>query len=580
MPFRWYGQDVLLPTLPEPWQEKTCEALRGGRIANIKIHNVDESSLQLLRPNNMINDEIVEGYLELIRKSGVTVGTTRLLDTWSSRHPIDRAIDIDGLKRSGPVLFPIHDSAMSHWTFAHIMLSRDGSTIVAEHFDSMNTRHTPMILEKWLFDTFQDTGATIISGQSPQQRNGVDCGLYMLMGIRLMASGSQHLTQADADEIMPTFRERVLAEILAGALDPDPSTYTSFVTANEGVEQEVEVLMPTITYDGTGESDQPICLDTPKSSPVLNEGPQLHDECESSVKDGANRPTRSFNNHTNVLDEGASVISLKTPPVLEKSASGLRASVSRKTKADTLVKNMIETFAEEKPMIEILKSAVVAHRAKAAAVLEPETLASLWSGVAGEGNPQHALMTRYDRERFSRAFYRELENLGWSEGRVISRIRVRMEAKLNCSGDQGTWKAAQAQASRSSIWTQVVDRTAPFLSLSSRVAMCAIPQSTTVVENLTQVERGVFMKGIERRLRDSHDSALRNLRAASSLYNAITTCSLPYHTVTIERIDDLKLLSFASIVSLAEAPARLLLPSQGQSIANHIPFEENLVFFP
>jgi hypothetical protein len=241
---------------------------------------------------------------------------------------------------------------------------------------------------------------------------------------------------------------------------------------------------------------------------------------------------------------------------------------------------MIETFAEEKPMIEILKSAVVAHRAKAAAVSEPESLASLWSGVAGEGNPQHALMTRCDRERFSRAFYRELENLGWSEGRVISRIRVRMEAKLNCSGDQGTWKAAQAQASRSSIWTQVVDRTAPFLSLSSRVAMCAIPQSTTVVENLTQVERGVFMKGIERRLRDSHDSALRNLRAASSLYNAITTCSLPYHTVTIERIDDLKLLSFASIVSLAEAPARLLLPSQGQSIANHIPFEENLVFFP
>jgi hypothetical protein len=560
MPFRWYRPGVLLPPLPEPWQKKAFEALRGGRIANITIRNVDESSLQLLRPNNMINDEIVEGYLELIRKSGVTVGTTRLLQTWSSTHPIDRTIDIDGLKCSGSVLFPIHDSAMSHWTFAHIMLSKDG-TIVAEHFDSIYTRHTPMILEEWLLDSFQGISATIISGQSPQQRNGVDCGLYMLMGIRMMAFGSQHLTQTDADEIMPTFRQRVLAEILAGALDPDPSTYASFVMADEAAGEEIQPRLPSVTYNGRGESDQPICLDTPRSSPTIDEELQLHDECIHSVKTDANTRTRSSNNHTDELNQRASPISLNPPPVLEKPASGLHASMSRKAKADTLVKNMIEAFAEENPMIEMLKSAVMAYRTKVAAVSGSETLASLWSGVAGEGNPQHTLITRHDRERFSRAFYRELEGLGWSEGRVVPRIRVRMEAKLNCSGDQGTWKAAQAQASRSSIWTQLVDCTSPFVSPSSRVAMCAISQSTTVVESLNQVERGDFIRGIERRLSSSHNLALRNLRAASSLYNAITTSSLPHHTVTIERIDDLRLLDFATIVNLAEPPARLVLPS-------------------
>ena len=271
--------------------------------------------------------------------------------------------------------------------------------------------------------------------------------------------------------------------------------------------------------------------------------------------------TTAFKNHTNELNQRVSLVSLTPPPVLEKPASGLRAPMPRKKTSDTFLKNMIESFAEEKSMVEILKSALIAYRMKTAAVSGPRSLAALWSGIAGQGNPQHTLITRHDRERFSRAFYQELKNLGWSGGRVVPRIRVRMEVKLNCSGDQGAWKAAQFQASRSNIWTQLVDRTAPLLYLSPQVSLSAVCQTTTAVENLTWAERKIFIEGIERRLRDSQDSALWTLRAASSLYNAIMNSSVPSHAVTIERIDNLKLLDFATIVSLAEPPARLLLPS-------------------
>ena len=206
----------------------------------------------------------------------------------------------------------------------------------------------------------------------------MDCGLYILMGIRMMVFGSQHLTQVDTDEIMPAFCQRVLAEILVGTLDPDPSMYASFITTDEAAGEEIQLRGPSITYNGTGEPDRPICLDTPELSLTINDELQLHGEHIPSVKNDANTRTRS--SYTDELDQQASLISLNPTPALEKPlkpVSGLRTSKSRKAKADTLVKNMIGAFAAEKSMIEILKGTVMAYRTKAAAVSGSETLASL-----------------------------------------------------------------------------------------------------------------------------------------------------------------------------------------------------------
>ena len=40
-----------------------------------------------------------------------------------------------------------------------------------------------------------------------------------------MTTGRQHLTQAESNTLLPSFRERILAELLASSLDPSESQY-------------------------------------------------------------------------------------------------------------------------------------------------------------------------------------------------------------------------------------------------------------------------------------------------------------------------------------------------------------------
>lgn len=525
----------------------------------------------MLRPDNMINDEIVEGYLELVRKSGVTVSTTRLLEkvgTHSKRDPIDRGINIEGLRASGPAFIPIHHNESLHWTFVRLVLDQGGGVVIAEHYDSLNI--APLtVLERWLQQHFPGTPTKIIQARSPQQRNSTDCGLFILMGIRMMASGCQHLSQFEADEIMPTFRERVLTEILAGTLNPSSSEYTRFAIEDKTAAQKVLPDSPPVTYRGTGESTgKPICVDTPESSPEVNDEPRLS-ESESTPRPSLQEVGDVSDQvcESNDLKKQASLISLEPCPIYSElawvnHASSLNPMAPKeRTKPSSFVEGLVQSFAQEQSMLDMLRSAVMAYRTKKAVVNGAVTLASLWNGVACEENPQHTLISRYNRERFSRAFFQELKRLGWSRNRVIPRIRVQMEGKLNCVGEQGTWKAAQFQAARASIWTELVDCTVPFLSLSSPVAICASSHSTTVLESMSLSERETFIHGIQTRLRDPLDSILPNLQAASNLYRAVTENSLQSHTITIERMVDLKLTSFARIVSLAEAPTKLLLPS-------------------
>lgn len=496
----------------------------------------------------MINDEVVDGYLELIRKSGVKISTTRLLKKFSShakQHPVDRQINMNCLATSGAVFIPIHHSSFTHWTFARLIAGQNNDSVIAEHFDSLNLAPVTM-LETWIRQRFPGIPMKLSQGRCPQQKNGTDCGLFMLMGIRLMAFGAEHLSQSEADEIMPTFRSRVLAEILSGTLDPTPSDYSEFIIRQEAAEQDAEPNIPLSLYQGTGESGQPICLDTPE--PSL---PEINSEDVSDIL-----PSSSDEHHT---------ASLPSTDSSEYNGQILAAKhVSKSTKPTGIkqgekLSNLIESFAQEQSMVNMLRSAVMASRTRSVAA-GPDTLAALWNELACDENPQHTLITRHLRERFSRMLYKEVERLGGSRDRVVPRIRFQMETLLNCHGDRATWKAAQAQAAKSSIWTELIECFAPFLGPQAPVVICACPQSTTTLESMTRNERCLFIRAIQSRLRDPHDQTLVTLGAASGLYNAITTNTLPRHTIAIERTVDLTLIDFAATVNLDEAPLRLPLP--------------------
>jgi hypothetical protein len=67
----------------------------------------------------------------------------------------------------------------------------------------------------------------LIASPNPRQKGFVDCGLFVILGIRLLLAGRRH-SQAQCDEIIPKLRQRVLAELLACTLDPTSSQFDDF----------------------------------------------------------------------------------------------------------------------------------------------------------------------------------------------------------------------------------------------------------------------------------------------------------------------------------------------------------------
>jgi len=79
-----------------------------------------------------------------------------------------------------------------------------------------------------------------VDGISPDHHDRHSCGVFILLGMRLLGQGSQHLSQDDADLIISNMREQILAEILAGALDPTEEHLKNFLIIEELAEQKGE----------------------------------------------------------------------------------------------------------------------------------------------------------------------------------------------------------------------------------------------------------------------------------------------------------------------------------------------------
>jgi hypothetical protein len=554
--------------MPSIWQSKVMQQLDAGegRIANIDIPNVSDVSLQSLRPGTMINDEVVDGYLDLIRKSGAIISTTRLLENFTTKiHPYDRQMgQIEYLPRQA--FIPIHHQTCNHWTFARIVPGGREVAMRIEHFDSFPDGNIPPKLKSWIKQYFPD--ATLEPGTSPEQNNGTDCGLFMLLGIRMMAPGSHHLSQSKADEVLPKFRGRVLAEILASTLNPTELDYANFVAEDELAAEKLIKHQPHLVVphgDGNNFGCPIVFTDSPESTWLEADGdgdipcsftvPADHHAVETAaIQAGSvvNKAMGYLQQQTNFL----SLSSVSNGPL--QSIQSSISPVPKKEYSD-VVRSYIRSFGTEQLMIEMLKGAVTAGRIKEKSG-GGESLAFLWVGLGCEESSQHALWTRFDREKFSRKFFGELSKLGVGSSSRDKFIRPHMQKLLDCEHDEKNYKAARRQAQKSGIWTELVSLTTRFLGYDTSVAICAAPESTHAMELLGLGERADFLAGIESRLRNPEDHLLDTLGKAHLLFDAVTTNMLPEHTLPIERQVDLKLISFEAALSLDEAPLRLQLP--------------------
>lgn len=540
--FRWYNRDSLLPPLNEAWQTTTMAVLHRPKITRTSLPFIGEQSLRLLATGEMINDEVVDGYLQLIRrKSKALVSTTTLLECFrrgSVYHPIDRTINLDNIEQVGQAFLPIYQASLKHWSFARLLYRKADSVLIVEHYDSLFDK-LPLQLLDWLNQTFPGISWEPGPCSSPKQPDGsFECGPFMLMGIRLLALGSFHLVQPDADKIMPTFRTRILAELLAQSLDPTSAAHDKYIVDEEAAEQKEaggdEKRKIELPHRRT--ACEPIQLDTPES--VQSRGPHVNIIFSGSDTEDI---CSGEGGHFAIKEQSA----MRTIP------QTMTPDRQLKRKTFKFAISTAQLFGEPEAMIEILRGAVGVYRAGRIFQAEKEApLLQSWHKLGGDENPQNIFWNRLARRDFSYHFYRERASVDRGP-KYETRVRVYMQKVLGCEGDAQTWRAAKHQAARSSFWTELLDLFSPFEGLAY-AALSAAPGSTTSLEGMTREERAVFLVQLTQRLRTPDEQLSRNLHAAGELCLALVEKKLPNEEgdiIPIERNVDLGMMSFASAVS-------------------------------
>jgi len=525
--------------------------------------NVSCKDLLKLRPNAMINDNIIEGYTDLIQRCNSCLIATPRLFSWTTPHPVDRQFSRAGLSKTQHALIPIHYK--HHWTFAHLVTLEGGDQWRVEYYDSALSLGNgfPPGFASWLQRTFPPTKIKLASSHNnPQQPPGLDCGLFMLMGMRMIASGAEHLSQDEADAMMPDFRVRVLAELLAGRLDPLPSDYDTFL---EQLKEATPTPKVVKVGQGSGMAGDPVRFDT-SISPSPNEANSLFCGLVPTIEHDSNEPTltptppspsistASSNKKMRTRLRALSIDSLQSEEI---NMLGMNVQVAEG-------KSYAAAFASQRAVLEMLRNGVASSRCR----LQNQTmanlptldtegdsqLASLWRTVVS--GKSHPLITRYLRYQYSLSYAKALEELGGRLGKKSRNIREAMVRRLCIKDVQGDkqkgWKAARVQAQRASIWVALVDMFQDNLGEESSVVLGAVPEASWSIEALTADAREAFLDTIRSRVNEPGSNISATLHAASALYFMIIKDTLPNHPLRIESSADLPF----DAVSVEESPSR------------------------
>ena len=170
------------------------------------------TSMRQLASGAHVDEEIVQAYLELLRAQ-----STRHADIASTRSLNEGPIDIrkEGLER--PVIIPFQDGTA--WAFAvaypdcvHWYDSRPNASIP-------NLATTPRpIVTNW-------------TGPKVSQDRVDDAGVLALIGIRQIHQGAPHMSQECANELVSSFRARLIAELTCGELEPSAEALAAMAPA-------------------------------------------------------------------------------------------------------------------------------------------------------------------------------------------------------------------------------------------------------------------------------------------------------------------------------------------------------------
>ena len=482
------------------------------KITNLGYRETDlAKSLWRLKPGEEPNDEILNAYLELLRGSAVSVDLSIEETHVLNLLPNSRLKRSDGLIQKGTytIFIPIH--AAHHYSFAVIRSKNKDDPVRWEYYDSLG-RKPPQKFLNWVNMRFPEAEREKEPGSpNPEQKNGVDCGLFVLMGIRLMSAGRRHLSQAQSDDIIPTFRQRVLAELLASSLNPSSGQFEEFQLKEARADTILSQVNPAEeSGDSITAGDQNNRENNPSGLFVSPSPSDPGEDTESASSDA--------------LDESEELVQVKTST----------QKFPRKKKSP---EQIASTFAEEASMVKMLREAVSVERtSQKGQKIENMRLSDLWHMIRTE---KRALKQRHVHYEFSRQFWAEMKALNrvpHQRGPVPKATISKVMSKLKITTPTN-WKYILQSAQRTSVWTELADIFKDDLRHPS-VVLCAVPDATYTLETMTLTNRKVFFETICSTLKVPENRILARLKAAEALYWEVMHNNLPASDLPIETYDE------------------------------------------
>jgi NAD+-dependent protein deacetylase SIR2 len=535
----------VLPKLPDCWKMEMSKRLsevvvRGPKesresssvvtkIADLGYKETElAKSLWRLKPGEEPNDEIINAYLELLRRSAVSADLSIEETHVLNLRPNSRLRRSDKLTGTFSIFIPIHEAR--HYSFAVLRSKEDESKdeskknlVRWEYYDSLGGK-PPQKFLNWLNQRFPEAEQEEeLSSPNPKQRNTVDCGLFVLIGIRLMSAGRRHLSQAESDDIIPTFRQRVLAELLALSLNPSSSQFEEFQLK----EARTDTILPQVNPAEESGDDR-------MSITAGDQNNQENNPAGLFVSPSPSDPGEDTEStSSDALYESEEELALVKPSTQK---------IPRKKKSP---EQIASTFAEEVSMIKMLREAVSVERtSQKGQKIENMRLADLWFMIRTE---KRALKQRHVHYEFSRQFWAEMggfNRVPHQRGPVPKATISKVKSKLEIT-NHTNWKYILKLARRASIWTELVDIFKDDLDHPS-VVLCAVPDATYTLETMTLTNRKLFFKTIST-LKVTDNGILERLKAADALYWAVMHNNLPASDLPIEEYD--KDLPFKETVS-------------------------------
>ncbi|OBT40540.1 hypothetical protein VE00_09010 [Pseudogymnoascus sp. WSF 3629] len=510
-----------LPDLPECWRSDCRKRLQkvivevsdhipksSSVITKISLSGYREpylgKSLWRLAKGQWLNDEILNAYFELLKKLLPT--NQRIENTTIIPHilrPNTTPYDLQKLIDTGSytLYVPIHN--INHWSFSVIASKKKGDAVRWTHLCS-NNGQAPDIFRRWLKAVFsrEEVVEVPIPGY-PKQGNGADCGVFVLLGIRLLSSNQGYLSQEQSNAIIPSLRERILAELLASSLDPSASEHENFI--------KKEAMADILQLEEQDSSDGDIIMiDDPRETKGAHAA-----ESGLFVEDSDESPSERLD-----LSEQ------------EEEAIGLKLSLSGRRRPEQLAQD----FGDEESMLKTLMEAVRLERYTQKEGGYPRIgnmkLADLWIVASTE---KRNLKQRYLHHEFSRKFWEEMHGMDRNphqRGPIPKTVASRMMESLEVT-PQTNWKYVLQWARRALVWIELADIFRDSLEHPS-VALCAVAGATNTLEKLTLTSREKYINTIRLRVQEQDSEIVARLRSATPLYLALVGGNLSTGVLPIE----------------------------------------------